>query len=160
MNLKIPIRIGLGFGITSAVITTLGIMIGLSAGTSSKLAVIGGILTISIADAFSDALGIHISEESELKNTEKHIWIATTSTFLTKLLFGLTFLIPILLVKLSTAIYINIGWGLFLLIFYSSYLARKQNRNSLKIIGEHVAIALIVIVITHFFGLWIAAIFG
>lgn len=38
-------------------------MIGLMAGTHSKLAVLGGILTIAIADAMSDALGIHISQE-------------------------------------------------------------------------------------------------
>jgi hypothetical protein len=34
-------------------------MIGLISGTESKIAVICCILTIAIADAFSDALGIH-----------------------------------------------------------------------------------------------------
>ena len=61
---KHSLRIGFSFGLTSGIITTLGLMVGLHAGTHSRLAVIGGILTIAIADAFSDALGIHISEES------------------------------------------------------------------------------------------------
>ena len=36
-----------------------------------KLVVIGGILTIAIADSFSDALGIHVSEESETNTRQK-----------------------------------------------------------------------------------------
>ena len=76
------LSIGLHFGLTSGIITTLGLMVGLSSGTNSKLAVIGGILTIAIADSFSDALGIHISEESENIHSSKEIWISTFSTFI------------------------------------------------------------------------------
>jgi hypothetical protein len=54
-------KIGLSFGLTSGLITTLGLMIGLNSGTNSKLVVIGGILTIAVADSLSDSLGIHIS---------------------------------------------------------------------------------------------------
>ncbi|MFA6992271.1 MAG: hypothetical protein WC269_03255, partial [Candidatus Gracilibacteria bacterium] len=87
-------KIGICFGITSGIITTMGLMVGLNSGTSSKLAVLGGILTIAIADSFSDALGVHISEESEGKNTVKQIWEATAFTFLAKLVFSSSFLIP------------------------------------------------------------------
>ena len=55
------LKVGFSFGITSGIITTLGLMVGLNSSTNSKVAVIGGILIIAIADAFSDALGIHIS---------------------------------------------------------------------------------------------------
>ncbi len=82
------LRTGIFFGLTSASITTLGLMVGLHSGTGSKAIVLGGILTIAIADAFSDALGIHISEESENKHTEKEIWISTIATFLAKFLFA------------------------------------------------------------------------
>jgi len=63
--MKSSLKTGLSFGLTSAIITTLGLMVGLHSGTHSRLAVIGGVLTIAIADAFSDAMGIHISEEAE-----------------------------------------------------------------------------------------------
>jgi len=53
---------GLHFGLTSSVITTL---VGLHSGINSMLVVVGGILTISIADSMSDGLGIHISKESD-----------------------------------------------------------------------------------------------
>lgn len=69
--MKISIRKGLGFSLTSGIITTLGLIIGLNAGTGSKIVIIGGILTIAIADALSDSLGVHMSEESGSKRTKK-----------------------------------------------------------------------------------------
>ena len=80
--MKHSVKTGLCFGLTSGIITTLGLIVGLHSGTGSKLVIIGGILTIAVADAFSDALGIHISEESENKHTAREIWQSTTSTFL------------------------------------------------------------------------------
>ncbi|GAI78411.1 unnamed protein product [marine sediment metagenome] len=70
---KHSLKIGISFGTTSGIITTLGLMVGLNSGTHSQATIIGGILTIAIADSFSDALGIHVSEESEGKHTEREI---------------------------------------------------------------------------------------
>ena len=58
--MKISIRKGFGFGLTSGIITTLGLMIGLTFGTSSKAIVLGGIILIAVADALSDAMGMHV----------------------------------------------------------------------------------------------------
>ena len=58
--MKESVKKGFGFGLTSGVITTLGMMVGLNASTGSRTAVIGGIIAIAIADAFSDAVGMHI----------------------------------------------------------------------------------------------------
>ena len=153
-------RVGFSFGLTSGIITTLGLMVGLHSGTGSKLAVIGGILTIAIADAFSDALGIHISEESENRHTTREIWESTLSTFLSKFVFASTFIIPLLLFPLTTAIIVSVGWGLSLLAIFSFYLARLQNVHPLRVIVEHLIIALVVITITHYLGDWIASTFG
>jgi len=49
--LRHSVETGLSFGLTSGIITTLGLMVGLHSGTHSRLVVIGGILTIAIADA-------------------------------------------------------------------------------------------------------------
>ena len=75
------IQVGFSFGLTSGIITTLGIIVGLNSGTHSQLAVIGGILTIAIADSLSDAMGIHISEEAENKHSSKEVWESTFATF-------------------------------------------------------------------------------
>jgi len=157
--IKHSLKIGLSFGLTSGIITTLGLMVGIHAGTHSKLAVIGSIITIAIADALSDALGIHVSEESENVHTAKEIWTATFSTFFSKFLFALTFVVPVLLCQLTTAIIVSIVWGLLILTLVSYSLAKEQKERPWKVIGEHLLIAISVIVITHFVGIWIAKTF-
>lgn len=158
--LKHSIKVGFSFGLTSGIITTLGLMVGLHSWTGSKLVVLGGILTIAIADAFSDALGIHIAEESENVHTEKEIWESTISTFFSKFIFALTFIIPILIFELSTAIVISIIWGLSILAVISYGMAQEQKTKPWKVVAEHLIIAVVVIVVTHFVGDWISSRFG
>ena len=154
------LKTGITFGLASATITTLGLMVGLHAGTHSRLVVIGGIFTIAISDAFSDAVGIHISEESENVHTTKQIWVSTIATFLSKFIFSLSYVIAVLLFELTTAIIINIIWGCFLLVLLSYCIAREQQERPWKVIGEHVSIFFIVIIITHFVGERISQFFG
>ncbi|PKN70366.1 MAG: hypothetical protein CVU54_05810 [Deltaproteobacteria bacterium HGW-Deltaproteobacteria-12] len=150
------LRTGICFGLTSAVITTLGLMIGLHSGTGSKMVVLGGILTIAIADAFSDALGIHVSEESENIHTTKQIWISTIATFMAKFIFALTFIIPVIFLPLLTAIIVSLVWGLSILTVLSYIIAKAQDERPWKVVGEHVLIAVVVIAITHVVGDWVA----
>ena len=153
--MKHQLKTGISFGLTSGIITTLGLMVGLYSGSRSKLVVIGGILTIAIADAFSDALGIHVSEESENKHTHKEIWESTIYTFLSKFVFAFSFVVPLLLFPLQKAVIVSVIWGLSLLVLFNLYLAKDQKVGRWKVVGEHLLIALIVIVITHYLGEWI-----
>jgi len=105
------LKVGMGFGLSSATITTLGLMIGLESSTGSKLAIIGGILTIAIADSFSDALGIHMAKESEGNFSTKEVWQATVSTFLFKSFFALTFVVPVIFLPINMAILTACAWG-------------------------------------------------
>jgi vacuolar iron transporter family protein len=154
---KPSIKIGVSFGLTSAIITTLGLLIGLSASTNNKLIVIGGVLTIAIADSLSDALGIHLSVESDKTKSKKQIWKATFSAFITKITIALTFLIPILLYSLQTAIIISVIYGLVLLSLFSYYIANSRGDKPLSTILEHLVIAIIVIVLTRLIGKTISA---
>jgi len=158
--MKHSYKIGFRFGLTSGIITTIGLMVGLHSGTHSKLVIIGGILTIAIADAFSDALGIHISEESENKHMPKEIWQSTIATFVSKFVFALAFILPVLLLELSIALVISIIWGLSILCLLSFIIAKEQKKRPWKVIAEHLIIALIVIVATHYAGNWISKTFG
>jgi len=158
--MKHSLKTGFSFGLTSGIITTLGLMVGLYSGTHSRLAVIGGILIIAIADAFSDALGIHISEESENKHSRKEIWESMFSTFLSKFIFALTFVIPILLFPLTAAVIISVIYGLFLLGIFSLYLAKTQRQRTWRVISEHLIIAIVVITLTHYIGSLINQVFN
>ncbi|MBU0708636.1 hypothetical protein KJ596_02670 [Patescibacteria group bacterium] len=158
--MRISLKTGFSFGLTSGIITTLGLIVGLHAGTNSQIAVIGGVLTIAIADSFSDALGIHVSQESQDRHSSRSIWEATIATFLSKFVFALTFLAPILFFELSTAILISIVWGLSTLSIFSFVIARQQKEDPWKVVAEHLVIGLAVVLITHFTGDWIATIFS
>ena len=158
--IKDSFRTGVSFGLTSAIITTLGLMVGLYSSTNSKLVVLGGILTIAVADAFSDALGIHISEESEKVHTQKEIWQSTIFTFLAKFVFALTFVVPVLLFEISLAVIVSIVWGLLALSVLSYKIAKIKKEKPGLIIAEHLVIAIVVIVVTNYIGVLINRFFG
>jgi VIT1/CCC1 family predicted Fe2+/Mn2+ transporter len=153
--MKHSLKTGLSFGLTSAIITTLGLMVGIYSGTRSRPAVLGAILIIAIADALSDSLGIHMAEESENKHTPREIWESTLYTFISKFIFSATFTIPVIIFELRLAVIISIIWGLLLLTVFSFYLARNQKTAAWKVIFEHLFVAVLVIIATHSVGLLI-----
>ena len=149
-------RTGLFFGATSGVITTIGLIVGLNAGTRSMAAVLGGILVIAVADAMSDALGIHLAEDTD----HRHVWSATISTFLAKFVFSISFAVPLLLLPLSSAVIASVIWGLIVITVLSYFLARSQNSNPVAIIAEHAGIAILVVILSHLIGVWVNSTFG
>ena len=153
--MKTSLKTGLSFGLTSGVITTLGLMVGLHSGTHSRTVVIGGIVTIAVADALSDALGIHIAEESRNNGVVSEIWESTIATFAVKFLIAMTFVAPVLLLSLGEAMVVSVVWGLMLLVGLSYFLALAQQIPAWKVIAEHVVIGVSVIAITHYVGDWI-----
>ncbi len=158
--MQISIFKGFAFGLTSGIITTLGVITGLESGTGSRMVVLGGVLSIAIADSFSDALGIHVSEESDNNKSSKEVWVATCATFISKFIFSSTFVIPILFFDLLTAIWVSIIWGIVLLAILSYFIAKSQKEKPWKVISEHLFIAFLVIVITHFVGDWVSNVFN
>jgi len=58
---------------------------------------------------------------------------ATISTFLTKFLFAMTFIVPVILFALSTAIVISMIWGLSMLSILSYIIAKSQSEPPWKI---------------------------
>ncbi|MBN1289110.1 MAG: hypothetical protein JXA49_05680 [Actinobacteria bacterium] len=155
---KHSLTTGLSFGLTSGVITTMGLMVGLHSGTNSKIAVLGGIMTIAVADAFSDALGIHVSEESENVHTTREIWESTIFTFIAKFLFSSIFIVPVLLLNLSLAVMVSVAMGLLIIGAGSYFMARNQDEATWKVVAEHLTIAAVVVVLTHYVGELIAAV--
>lgn len=148
-------RTGLFFGATSGVITTIGLMTGLHAGTKSVAAVLGGILVIAVADAMSDALGIHLAEESDPNVDHAHVWAATLSTFFNKFLFAISFAIPLIWLPLDQAVLASVAWGMLVITVLSYFLARAQNARPASIIAEHLGIAVLVVLLSYCIGAWV-----
>lgn len=153
-------RTGLFFGATSGVITTIGLIAGLNAGTKSLPAVLGGIFVIAVADAMSDALGIHLAEEADSHATPTHIWSATITTFITKFVFSISFAVPLLLLPLTQAVLVSMAWGMLVITVLSYFLARAQKSSPLATIAEHLGIAILVIVLSHLIGVWVSRTFS
>lgn len=157
--MKQSLKIGICFGITSGIITTIGLMVGLNSGTHSKLAVVGGILTIAVADAFSDALGIHISEESDSSKTKRHVWESTITTFLAKFFTALTFVVPVIFFDLSVAVISCVVWGLLVISVLSYFVACAQGEKPWSAVFEHFITAAVVVTIAHYVGVFISKVF-
>lgn len=143
-------KIGFSFGTASGIITTLGVIVGLTASEASRPIILAGILTVAISDAFSDALGIHISEESEGVHTRREIWISTITTYLSKLIIALTFLLPQITLTSTLALIVSIIWGMLLLAGLSYVISPKAERASA--ILEHLLVGFVVIVAGFIIG--------
>jgi VIT1/CCC1 family predicted Fe2+/Mn2+ transporter len=153
-------RTGLFFGATSGVITTIGLITGLNAGTHSMAAVMGGVFVIAVADSMSDALGIHLAEESDPNATTHHIWSATISTFVNKFVFAISFAVPLLLLPLDQAVIASLVWGMLVIVVLSYFLARAQKASPILIVAEHLGIAILVVVLSHLIGAWVGRTFS
>lgn len=140
---------GFSFGLTSGIITTLGMIAGLESATESKFIIIAGIVSLAFADAFSDSFGIHISAEAE---GDKRVWAATFYTFFAEFFFAMLFVVPFLIFGIKEAFYASITYGLLMISFYSWVIAKKQNKNIMKTVGEHLLISVVVIIVTHYVG--------
>lgn len=148
------------FGISSGVLTTLGVMVGLMGATASRLAVIGGIISIAIADSLSDSLGIYSLKISERGTTKKQALKSASNVFIGKLIFALSFVIPFLFFSLSVAIVVSIIWGLLLIIFLNLLIAIAQNENIPKTIIKNTIVAFAVLAISYVLGLLINLVFN
>ena len=154
------IQVGMSFGLVSGVITSLGLVVGLAVGTQSRIAVIGGIVTIAFADSLSDALGIHISEEAESIHSPVEVWVATGVTFMAKAAVAGSFLLPVLLLQLEDAVWISVAWGMASVTALSWYLARRQATGRALVVAEHVGVAVLVVVVSALVGRWVSTTFA
>jgi VIT1/CCC1 family predicted Fe2+/Mn2+ transporter len=150
--MKTSIKMGMGFGLTSGIITTLGLVIGLYSSTKSLLAIIGAIVIIAVTDSLSDSFGMHVAEESDRKETNKKIWETTFSTLVFKFFISISFIVPFLIFMLARAVFVCAIWGLALIMGFSFYIARKKDGPYYKSVGEHLIITLFVIAVSYFLG--------
>ena len=147
------------FGATSAIITCLALIIGLSKSANPKLSIVASLLVIAIADNISDSLGIHIYQESDLKKSEV-VRANTFFNFLTRFFVILIFILLVEFLPTGYAIIFSIIWGISLLIVLSYSIAKEQKVNPYKAIFEHVAVAVAVIFVSNFLSEWILHFFS
>jgi len=139
---------------TSAIVTSMGLIAGLAQGGGTKTNIIAGLLIFAIADNISDSLGIHIYKESE--GASRHdINLTTLGNFIIRLLLALTFVFLIILFDPHTAFIAASIWGIILLTVLSYEIARIKQSHPLREIVYHLIIAFLVIIGSRFIGSFI-----
>ena len=144
------------FGGTAALVTSTGLIVGLSAATVAKEVVIGSLLIIGIADNLTDTLSVHMYQESEGLPTRNALR-TTVANFIARLGVCLSFVVIVALLPTQTAIGVAIGWGLLLLTGLTYLIARARDVRAAPEIVKRVAVAIAVILLSRSIGAWIAA---
>jgi|GEM_PF-3040867 len=113
-------------------------------------------LIIAITDNISDTLGIHIYQEAE-NPRETRLWLFTFNNFLIRFLLSMAFIVFVILLPLAWAIALSIIFGLIVIGIISYQIAVHHKENILRAVASHLAITLIVIIISGFLSAWISA---
>ena len=142
-------------GTSAAIITNVSLIVGLGSAGASKKAILGGLLTVALADNISDSLGIHWYKQSEGCG-ERLSSLATALNFLSRLLVSFSFIAIIVICSIPQAMIVGIVWACVLLIVVSYLLTRSHAGNSGVEILKHVLIAVLVIVLSRCVGYLIA----
>ena len=140
------------YGITSSVVTSLALIVGLDQINNPKMSIIGALLAIALADNIADSLGIHIYRESQCSKTKNNTRVYTFSNFLTRLTITLLFVLLIMFLPLQYAVLSSIILGLSLLSVLSYLIAVNQKTNPYLQIFQHVGVAVVVLITSHFVG--------
>jgi len=147
------------FGATSAIITCLAFIIGLSGTPNPQFSIIGSLLIIAIADNISDSLGIHIFQESDLKQ-QRVVRVSTVLNFITRFAVILVFIAFVFFLPTVFAIACSVTWGLSLLVVMSYIISKEQGVNPYSAIAIHVGMAVVVIILSDVLRSWIMGFFS
>jgi len=143
------------FGSTAAIVASVGLIVGLGAASTSRAAVVSGLLVIALADNVSDSLSVHLYQESE--NLEaRAAFRSTLANFAARLLVVLTFVGIVVAVPARVLPAVTVAWGTLLLSALTYVLARVRKVNPAVEIAKHLAVALVVVAISRALGAWIS----
>lgn len=143
------------FGGTSAIVTSMGLIIGLGAAGGGAATIVSGLLIAGFADNLTDSLSIHIYQEAE-KLKEPAAFMVTITNFAVRVLAALSFVAIVLALPAAYAGWAALLWGCLLLSVISYVLARERGVGPVGEIAKHLGVALAVIIASRIIGTWIS----
>lgn len=138
------------FGSTSAIVTGVGLIVGIGA-DASRAVIVSGLLIIALADNVSDSLSIHIYQESEHLEGRAS-FRATLTNFATRVVVAFTFVALVLALPARMLALASVAWGMALLAGLSFALARSRRVRVLPEVMKHLLIAAVVIAVSKGIG--------
>ena len=156
MNLNSSLRQGAFFGINSGVITTTGVLAGLSQATINPYIIIITIISLALSDGLGESYGIYISKKAEKPNDDsKNPTMSFVGLLIMKIIVVLSFLLPFT-ISMSTKYFKNLvwplSWGIVLLTIMDYKLSYLRDEPIYHYIIPHYAILIITVLVTKFFG--------
>jgi vacuolar iron transporter family protein len=133
------------FGATSAVITSLAVIIGLSRTANPVIGITTALVVIAIADNISDSFGIHVHQESQ-KESIKEVRKTTFTNFVTRVVVVAIFVLPVILLPVKAAVIFSILFGMAVISIISYLVAKEQKAKPFKVVFQHLLITALVIV--------------
>jgi predicted adenylyl cyclase CyaB len=148
------------FGITSGILTTVGVLVGMGSATDSPLAVIAALVSIAIADSCSDAFGMYMARVSERGTPRGQALRHALGTLAGKALLTATFLVPLLLLPLRAAVWVDLAWGALGLALLSAEQAVVDQQSVARRVALNLGLAVLIVLnawlagrlVAHFSG--------
>lgn len=157
LNLDDDTRQGLFYGVNSGVLTTMGVLGGLSQVTSNIRIVVVSLLSLCLSDGLSEGHSMWFSKKAKntVDNSNKPLKVSV-GLIITKILVTLSFLIPLLFVK-DLTIYKNMSfpiiWSIILLLTIDTQLIKLRTKeNVIDYLLPQVVIMIIIIGMTLLFN--------
>jgi predicted adenylyl cyclase CyaB len=150
----------LAFGITSGILTTIGVLVGVNSATADRLAVVAAVVAIAVADSCSDAFGMYMARVSERGVAPKQALRHALGTLLGKAFLPLTFLGPLLVLPLDVAVWVDLAWGALALALLSAEQAVVEQRPVARRIARNLGLAVVIVANSILAGLLVARLKG
>ena len=149
-------RQGIFFGINSGVLTTVGVIAGISQTTTNPMIVVVSVLSLAISDCLGEAYGIYLSKKAEKVNeTNSGPVVAMISMFISKFITVIGFLIP-LLFAWNIKYYKNLMWpvlySVIMLTIIDIRLSKLRGDDVKQYLASHGLLLLVVVMSTKYIG--------
>ncbi len=147
------------FGGTAAVVTSTALISGLCAVNATKPIIVSALLIAALADNLTDALSMHIFQESEQQN-QKNAFTGTITNFIARLLLSISFVLLVGIFPLVHVSKVSLLWGMSLLATLSYLVARERKVKPIPEVAKHLLAASAVVIASTLIPPWISELFG
>ena len=150
------LRQGFFFGLNSGVVTTTGLLAGISQTSIKPVFLIASIVSLAISDGASEAFGLYVSKKAQdFSDKTQGPLLSMISLFFTKFFIVLSFLLPFIFTK-SLKHYKNlmwpIIWSLILLAFLDYNLSKEREESFFRYYIPHILVVVFVMFSSRYFG--------
>ena len=133
----------------------MALIVGLDAANAGRTVIVSALLIAAVADNLTDSLSVHMYQESE-RLEQKDAFVGTVANFVTRFIVCLSFVLIVALLRGPAAVMGGIAWGMSLLAALSWLLARHRKVSATAEVAKHLAVALVIILVSKSIGHWIS----